>query len=74
MSDFSANVANDGDYSGDVLGNHGLGEHNEIGELLLEMAQSFGLVVGGTSIKVYKSTPGHHLIEAQNTDRQLSYE
>ena len=48
MGDFNAKVGNDREYCVDVLGNHGLGDRNENGELLIEMAPSFGLVVGST--------------------------
>ena len=73
IGDFNLKVANGGDYCVEVLGNHGLGERNENGKSLIKMAQSFGLVVGGTLFihkeihKYSETSPDGHIKKRPTT-------
>ena len=48
LGDFNAKVGNDRSFSPEVLGEHGLGQRNENGELLIDFALLNDLVIGGT--------------------------
>ena len=48
--DFNTKVGNDRSYCPEVLGPHGLGDRNENGALLIELASTNDLLIGGTQL------------------------
>lgn len=51
MGDLIAKVGGCAEHFKEMMGEHGVGERNENGELLLELCGNFELILGGTMFK-----------------------
>ncbi|KAK2704151.1 hypothetical protein QYM36_017593 [Artemia franciscana] len=50
-TDFNAKLSNDRDYCPEELSPHGLGDRNENGAVLMEVASTNNLLIGGTQLR-----------------------